>query len=280
MGILDNFIKDYYIEPIWAHTGYNMVNTLTYALIAIFAVFLIYRFLRNKIEINRQFVLGVLAFVLLGSTLRTVTDSIDTGVFTGVTPIHSWILDSHVYDYGYLTVSPGIYVVTAAFFLFSLGIVYRLKRMDKLWVPAIALWIPHFLLLVPFMGYWMYAIPILVLAGIPAYLAFLYFKDQILSAIVAGHALDGAATFFVIDIFSKISGIQYGEQHVISSAIGNIGGTFFFFYLIKVAIAFGAAYLIRGEKMPEDEKRFIALVLMIMGFAPGIRNVLRMMIGA
>jgi uncharacterized membrane protein len=280
MGILENIINDYYVEPIWAHTGYNIVNTLTYAIIAIVAVFLIYRLIRNKIEINRHFIYSVLAFVLLGSTLRSVTDSIYSGVFTGVTPIHSWILDSGIYDYGYLTVSPGIYLVTAALLLLSLGVLYRMKQMEKLWILAIVLWIPHFLLLIPFMGYWIYAIPILILAAIPTYIAYWYFKDQILAAIVAGHALDGAATFFVIDIFSKISGIQYGEQHVFSAAIGNIGGSFFFFYLVKVAIAIAAAYLIRGEKMPEDEKRFIALVLMIMGFAPGIRDVLRMMLGA
>jgi uncharacterized membrane protein len=280
MGILENFINDYYVRPIWEYSGYNIVNTLTYAIIAIIAVFLIFRIIRNHIQIDSRFIFSVLCFVLLGSTLRSLTDSIDSGVFSGVTPIHSLILDSHIYDYGYLTVSPGIYLVTAAILLLSMLILHQIKQMDKLWIPAVVLWIPHFLLLIPFMGYWIYSIPILILAAIPTYIAYWYFKDRILSLIVAGHALDGAATFFVIDIFSKISGIPYGEQHVFSAAIGNIGGTYFTFYLVKVLIAFAAVYLIRGEEMSDVEKRYIALVLMIMGFAPGIRDVLRMVLGA
>lgn len=280
MGILDNFINDYYIEPIWAHSGYNIVNTLTYAALAIIAVYIIFRIIRNRIAIDRSFVFNTLAYVLLGSTLRAVTDSIDTGVFKAVTPVHGWILDSHIYDYGYLTVSPGIYLVTAGILLASMAALYRLRRMDMLWAPAIFLWVPHFLVLIPFMGHWAYAIPIAALATIPAYAAYRHFRDSIPSAIVAGHALDGAATFFAIDIFPKATGIQYGEQHVFSSAIGEITGSFFFFYLVKVAIAFAAAWLINGEKMADDEKRYLALVLIIMGFAPGIRNLLRMIMGA
>ena len=101
----------------------------------------------------------------------------------------------------------------------------------------------------------------------------------ILAGIVAGQALDGAATFFIIDYFSSVSGIDYFEQHVFSAAIGQLGGGFFLFYLLKVAIAFGAAYVLRSEKMDEDDKRFVALILMIMGFAPGIRDILRMVAG-
>jgi len=280
MGTLDNFINRYYLDPIWSHEGYNIVNTLTYALIAIVAIYLIFYVLKKYITIDKKFVYGVLSFVPLGSTLRVVTDSIDTGVFKPVTPFHAWILDSHIFDYGYITVSPGIYVLTAALLFISIAILHRTNRMDLLWVIGTVLWLPNFLLLIPFMKYALYAIPILALAAIPAYLAFRYFKDEILAAIVAGHALDGAATFFVIDVFSKMTGLQYGEQHVFASGIGAIWGSYLPFYLIKIGVSFAAAYFVMKEKMPEDEKRYIALVLIIMGFAPGIRDVLRMMTGS
>ncbi|MDD5172484.1 MAG: DUF63 family protein, partial [Candidatus ainarchaeum sp.] len=61
--------------------------------------------------------------------------------------------------------------------------------------------------------------------------------------------------------------------------IGDVTGTYFSFYLLKVGLAFAAAYVLRKEKMDQEDKNYIALVLMIMGFAPGIRDVLRMMIG-
>lgn len=280
MGSLESFINEHYILPIWQGTGYNLVNTLTYAAIAILAVYLIFRVLKGRVAIDCGFVSSVLCFVLLGSTMRVVTDSIQNKVFTPITPIHALVLDSHIYDYGYLTVSPGIYIFTAALLLASMAILYVLKKMEWLWAVGFVLWLPHFLLLTPFMKFAIYAIPILLLAAIPAYMAYRYLKDKILAGIVAGHALDGAATFFVIDVFSKISGIGYGEQHVLSSAIGNIAGTYFAFYLIKIIISSVAAYLITKEKMQDEDKRYIALVLMIMGFAPGIRDVLRMAVGA
>jgi uncharacterized membrane protein len=268
-----------------------MVNTLAYVAIAIASVYIIHRALKGRIRMDSVFIAGALAFVLFGSTMRVVTDSIDSKVFTAITPIHQSILDSHILDYGYLTVSPGIYIVTAAIYLTTLYISYRLKKPGLPIIVGIALWLPLFLLLLPFMRYAVYALPVLALALIPSYAAWLWIKDAKLTAIVAGQALDGAATFFVIDIFSKISGIEYFEQHVLSSAIGQAFNTFFVFYIAKVAISVAAAYILSKEKDDVElfrlgaaivslDRYYIALVLMIIGFAPGIRDVLRMAVGA
>ncbi|VVC02604.1 Uncharacterised protein [Candidatus Bilamarchaeum dharawalense] len=278
---MENFIYDYFIQPIWDHSGYNIVNTLTYAIIAIVSIFLIHKWFKSiKLKVDENFILGVMTFVLFGSTVRVVTDSIDSNVFAPITPIHEFVLNSHIWDYGYFTVTPGIYIVTAFLLIISIAVLHKMKRMDLLKFAGLAIWLPHFLILLPFMKYMLFAIPILVLAIAPAYIALRYFKNQVLALVVAGQALDGAATFFVIDYFSKISGIQYFEQHVFSAAIGAFGGTFFFFYLIKTAIAFLASDVINKEKMDLEYKYYIALVLMIMGFAPGIRDILRMAVGA
>ena len=287
---MENFIYDYFIKPIWDKTGYNVVNTIVYAGIAIVAVYYLNQLLRKKVTIDQKFVRNVLCFVLFGSTVRVVTDSIDNNVFKPITPIHQFVLDSHLWDYGYLTVTPGVYIVTASLLLISLAILYKLKKIDWLGYVGLTLWLPHFLLLLPFMKYAEYAIPIVILAIIPAYFAWKYFKDVVLALIVAGQALDGAATFFVIDIFSKISGITYFEQHVFSNAIGQGSGSFFTFYLLKVGIAIAAAYVLSKEKSKVEfkifswdlsmDKNFLALVIMIMGFAPGIRDILRMVVGA
>lgn len=277
---MGNFIYDYFIQPIWSRTGYNVVNTLVYAAIAILAVYVIYKLLKGRIKVDEGFIRSVLCFVLFGSTVRVVTDSIDTGIFKPITPVHAFVLDSHIWDYGYFTVTPGVYLVTAALLFASLAVLYKMRKVEWLGYAGLALWLPHFLLLVPFFSYALYAIPILILAAIPAYLALAYFKDRVLAGIVAGQALDGAATFFVIDFFSSISGRQYFEQHVFSAGIGELAGTYFAFYLLKVAIAFAAAYLLRKEKMDTGDRNYVALVLMIMGFAPGVRDILRMMAGA
>jgi len=280
VGSMENFINQYFIDPIWSHSGYNIVNTVTYAAIALIAVYAIFRILEKRIKIDEKFVCAVLWFVLLGASMRTVTDSIDSGVFKAVTPLHAWILDSHIYDYGYLTVSPGVYIVTAFILFVSIAVLHRIKRMELLSNVGMVLAAFNLLLLVPFMQYWIYAIPVLILAGIPVYFAYRYFKNWIMTGIVGGHALDGAATFFAIEIFPKFTGIYYSEQHVFSGAIGILSGNFFAFFLVKIIVAFGAAYVLSKEKIDSNEKNYIALVLMIIGFAPGIRDVLRMVVGA
>lgn len=271
--------EEFFISPILEKTGYNAVNTLVYAGIALVAVYALFHILKKcKVNIDNGFFWGVLSFVLFGSTARVVTDAVDAGTFTGVTPVHQWILDAGIYNYGFLTVTPGIYLVVAGMLLGTIAVLHALKRMEVLPYVGLALFAFHFLLLVPFMQYWVYAVPVLVLAGIPAYLIWKRYGG-IASAVVGGHALDGAATFIILDVFSSAVGKNYFEQHVLSRAVGELFDTYFTFYLLKVAIASAAVYLVEKEKMPSDERIYFYLVVAIIGLAPGIRSVLRMVCG-
>lgn len=279
---MEGFIYKYFIEPIWAKTGYNIVNTTTYAMIALLALYLIFLiFRRYNVKIDKKFVYAVIPFILLGSTVRVVTDAVDAGIMTPLTPVHQLLLDSHIYDYGYLTVSPGIYMVIAAIMFLSMAVLMGIRRPG--WLPYVGLflWLPHFLLLIPFMKFILYAIPIIIIAVVPFYIALRYFKNNIYALIVGAHALDGGATFFIIDFFGKLTGHAYFEQHVVGNVIGQLFGTYAVFYLLKVAIAFGASYILFTEKeLQEDERNFIALAIVIMGLAPGLRDILRMVVGA
>lgn len=277
---MSDFITDFFINPIAERTGYNLINTLFYAALAIAAVYLIWLvFKKFKVRIDNDFFYGVLSFVLFGSTARVVTDAVDAGTLTAATPLHQLVLGSGIYQYGFLTVSPGIYVVVASLLLISVAVLHHFRRMDLLKYIGLALFAFNFLLLLPFLQYWMHAIPVLLMAAIPFVIAYYYFRHTP-SALVAGaQALDGAATFYIIDIFSPLTGIQYFEQHVISRAVGEFMDTYLLFYLIKIAIAFAAAYFVGKEKMSEDEKRFILLIFIIIGLAPGLRDLLRMMAG-
>ncbi|MFA5411752.1 MAG: DUF63 family protein [Candidatus Micrarchaeia archaeon] len=277
---MSDFITDFFINPIAERTGYNLINTLFYAALAIAAVYLIWlAFKKFKIRIDNDFFYGVLSFVLFGSAARVVTDAVDAGTLTAATPLHSLVLNSGLYQYGFLTVSPGIYVVVASLLLISVAILSHFRRMDLLKYIGLALFAFHFLLLLPFLQYWMHAIPVLLMAAIPFAIAYYYFRDTPSSLVAGAQALDGAATFYIIDIFSPLTGIQYFEQHVISRAVGEFMDTYLLFYLIKIAIAFAAAYFVGKEKMPMDEKRFILLIFIIIGLAPGLRDLLRMMAG-
>jgi len=271
--------EDYFVAPIMEKTGYNLVNTLVYVAIAVAAVYILFQiFRRYDVRIDKRFFWGTLTFVLFGSTARVVTDAVDGGVFTGVTPLHQIILDSGVYNYGFFTVTPGIYMVVAALFLSTFAVLHYLKRVELLPYVGLALFAFNFILLLPFMQYAWLAVPVLVMAGVPAYIIYRKYGAEG-AAVVGGHALDGAATFVIIDIFPLFSGKSYFEQHVLSRAVGDLFGTYLTFYFLKVAIAAAAVYLANKEKIKEDEKIFLFLVIAIVGLAPGIRDVLRMVCG-
>ena len=277
---MEEFIYKYYIEPIWDKTGYNTINTITYAIFAIVSLFLLYKFLKGKIQWNQKTIFDIIPFVLIGSTYRVITDSIDSGKFLPITPIHKWILESHILDYGYFTVTPGIYVIVAALLIGTIIVLDRIKKMEYLGKIGIALWLPGLLILIPLMNYLLYALPIFLLAAIPAAIGMKFIKlDFLRGMIVFSQALDGAATFFAIEVFSKITGIIYFEQHVFSAGIGGALGYLGFFFL-KSILGLGAGYLIMSEKGEEEDKNFVTLILIIMGLAPGIRDILRMIIGA
>ena len=272
-------LEEFFISPIMEKTGYNPVNTIVYAAIALLAVYVIFKILKKTgIKINNDFFWGVLSFVLFGSTMRAVTDSVDGGVFTGVTPIHEGILNSGILDYGFLTVTPGIYILVAGILLATIAVLHCIKRMELLPYIGFALFIPFFLLLIPFMQHVEYAIPVLILTAIPAYFIWKRY-GAVASAVVAGHAMDGAATFIILDIFSSAVGKNYFEQHVLSRFVGELLDTYFLFYMVKVAIASMAVYLVEKENLKPDERIYFYLVIAIIGLAPGIRSILRMVCG-
>ena len=292
MGVLE----DYFVSPIMDKTGYNAVNTLVYAAIAICALYLIWRFLKGRgfDFAGKGFLYALGAFVLLGSTCRVLTDLSDAGAVAAMAssasplaPLYAALRSSGIFQYGFLTVTPGIYIVTAALFLLSIAISRALKMEMFAAYAGFLLWLPVFLLLLPNMSnFWFFALAVAI-AGAGALAAFFVLeragkmKLTIYEKLaIAGQALDGAATFVVIDIFSKETGKNYFEQHVLSAGIGSATPLgFFLFFLIKLALASAIVYFLRKERMEKGDIALVLLVVAVMGFAPGIRDALRMLCG-
>ncbi|MFA5107916.1 MAG: DUF63 family protein [Candidatus Micrarchaeia archaeon] len=305
---LDNIISQYFVAPIMDKTGYNLVNTLTYALIAIVALYFIWRYFeKKKIDIDASFFAGAIAFTIFGACARVIVDSVDSGVmaqaaqtfgagtvaneiaggaylfgFNGaISNGYFTILSSHVFDYGFLTVSPGIYIVVATLFLICILIEKKLGI--KYWAAIVggALAILNLIILAPMMAHLIYGLIVVVLALaatlIAKYVAKLDKPELLLG--VFGQGLDGAATWVAIDWFGKAQGIIYSEQHPISRAIGmSTPLGFGMFFLLKIVFVIVAIKLISSEK--DSRMKMIALLaIAIMGLAPGIRDMLRMMAG-
>ena len=105
--MISDFIYKYYIDPIRYEQPYNTVETLTYAIILVIAVWLLYRwFNRTQFPLDGRFVLATIPYIILGGVLRVVQD---THMIAGdiqfaiVTPFIYFVL--FAYTFGWLLLS-------------------------------------------------------------------------------------------------------------------------------------------------------------------------------
>ncbi|MBI4399525.1 DUF63 family protein [Candidatus Micrarchaeota archaeon] len=287
-----DIIQTYFIDPIWQRSGYNTINTVVYAVIALVAAYAIFKLLRTlRIRIDEKFVLYIMPFILFGSTLRVLTDITDRGMIGGYRDylfgLMGTIIDSHVYDYSYFTVTPGIYIVVGLLTLASVIFFHKIKRFDLLPWFGTVLWLSQLILLIPAFKFYSYGILVLALAlvGLGTGLVVLKHikaKSYFPSIVVFSHSLDGAATYVVLNVFSSLENKQFFEQHVLSRGIGDVGEAVFgpgngmlLFFLVKVAFATLATVVLEKEENAE-EKNYVVLLLSIFGLAPGVRDLLTM----
>jgi uncharacterized membrane protein len=286
-------INEYFIKPVYDRTGYNVVNTLVYAVIALFFAFVFFKILkREKVKIDEKFVLRVIPFILLGSAVRVVTDA--TGAPPGIPNqflqnssalfgLYGYIGGLHIYDYSFLTATPGVYIFIGALTFLSIIFFNRIRRMDLLPVLALVLLLSQLILLLPLLKNWLYFVLIVILCLIGLLFGKLFLKKMKVETgavqllVVLSHSLDGAASYVAINLF--MGGTAYFEQHVVSSALGAIFGTMLAFYVVKVLFSSLAVWIVETSDDRRDEKNYILLLLIIFGLAPGVRDALRLLAG-
>lgn len=290
MSFIDSvidFIYTYYIDPIIHDSGYNIFNTLTWAVILGVAVyFLIYFLQKMEIKIDSKSLAATLPFVIAGASLRVVAD------MGAVSPPYSYIL-----------ITPNIYffvfLVTAFCLVLSL-LLQKSKVVSSFLIPYFAsgcLFIAT-VYIVLFSGgtitnAW---VPFAVaLVGIGATLAFYFiskyagskiFTEPMNLFILAAHLMDATSTVIGIEIFG------YVEKHVVPAFLIELTGTALIMYPLKLVIFFLVVCLldIGLEKALEEEndadksqmgqiKNAIKFVIIILGLAPGIRNSIRLFFG-
>jgi len=72
---IGSFIARYYIDPIVYNEGYNVVNTLTYAIILAISLFAILKLMALlRLQGRRATDHGRRAFIILGASLRNLED--------------------------------------------------------------------------------------------------------------------------------------------------------------------------------------------------------------
>jgi uncharacterized membrane protein len=285
---VSSIISEYFLNPMFERTGYNEVNTLVYAIIAVSIAYIIYKwFTIKKINFDKNFILRVIPFILLGSTMRVVTDSIDTGrmlAYEGFfQPVYDIILNMGIYNYSFLTVTPGIYVLIGIFTIIAIYLSYHFKKENYGSYLAVSLFILHLLILLPMFTNIIYGI--LILLGTALIVGvYLHFKKKSnldgYWYILLAQTFDGMSTFVTLDIFNTFNEKMYAEQHVVANVLsGFFGDSMLPFLIIKILLSLGVIYFLEKEKN-QNERYYIALLVIIFGLAPGIRNTLRLVCGA
>jgi uncharacterized membrane protein len=279
--MISDFIYKYYIDPIRYGEPYNVVDTLTYALILVLSVWLVYRWLKHSgISLDGGFILATIPYVVLGGLLRVVED---TGMITS--------------DLRFLLITPLIFFVV---FFIAAGALVLSRYLEKKGV------IPRFppfyggigaglsaavALVLAWYGLTYTTIDLLVLGSILliaaatslAVMGLLQYVfrwefagDPLYRVLIIGQMLDASATGYGIDL----GPIPYEEVHVVGSALIRWTGTAFSLFPLKLAVVIPAIYVLEMYRR-EGNREFANLVLLAMitvGLAPGVRDMVRMVL--
>ncbi|MFH0923081.1 MAG: DUF63 family protein [Candidatus Micrarchaeota archaeon] len=271
---MTDWIAEYFVNPL-ANTNdfapYNVVNTLVFAVLALFAAYLIYSGLQKfKIKIDSKFFRAIMPFVFFGAFVRVLEDS-------GVLPRSVEALGWTFYPF----VTPYIYVLTFLVVIASMAIAKKTSKTSEGFScnlfaigAALALFAMLCLFVLTDKRNFVALAEIAAFAAIPA-LAYAIWQKRATyreKTLFVSQALDGSATFVGVALFG------YSEQHLLGNAIFALG-TPLLFYAIKMLFAIVAIELIRREKLGDEEKTYLLLLITIFGLAPGIRDATRVFLG-
>ncbi len=272
-----DFLYQYFCRPAIDSSvqGYNLVNTATYAIILfLIAAYVILPLLKKaNIKPGYRFITALLPYVLFGSTFRVPNDM---GTFTKTcSPL----------DFGFYTFTPGIWFLTAAIAVAGLLISKKIAGENERkfytfftaigMIFAIPVAVFEFTVFQAWSGYVTALIMAIILTFAAKYLAQLKFRDMFRDRanvlIVAGQALDGSATFVATQLY------RCGEQHPVSEAILGINPLLFIF--VKIVIALLIIYSVDSEIKDENLRGFVKLAAIVLGFAPGLRDLFTVGVG-
>jgi len=279
-----------------AREGYTIISEITYGIILAIALYFIYKLLKRlKITVDWRFALALMPYILFGPISRVLED---TGYFDE--PVAYWFI------------SPLIYLQIAVYALFFLMLGYYLERKYKkprltvnnvLFLGGLIFLIPSLYLIVSWIlgDQWgintgvrfdVFLIVIglvFLIVGLVYLFAYIFrnkekfavYKNPLNLAMLSGHLIDGLTSYISIkDPFSM--GLNYAEKHPASNVLLEIWGPLFpivkFVLIIVVIYVFDMLY-------KEELKNHLTLVnllkigILILGFSPGLRDLLRVTMG-
>jgi uncharacterized membrane protein len=264
------FVHKYYIDPIIYDTGYNPVDTITWAIILGLAILGLIKQLRHwNFLMDERLLLSTLPYILAGSSLRVIEDA-----------------DLVAAPWRYLLITPLIFfmvfLITAACLLLSRRIWG--EKFHARYAAVGLLWTFFNLTVLSTIGFknaWVIAAVFLLGSAFAWGILFCgrrlpalkFLDDGFNQMIIYAHMLDASSTYFGVDWFS------YYEKHVVPTFLINLTGTAAVMFPLKLALLLPVLSMIDRSLTEPSMRNLIKLTLITLGLAPAIRNTLRLALG-
>ena len=254
---------------ITANTGYNLVNTVSWGIIAVGVILLLRKqFEERDIKLNTSTAINSIPFIVLGGILRFLED----------TAIMPFILRP-------LFITPVIYLLIAAVFIVSLF--YASRKASSLGCSRDELFRNiGYVILSPFLALTAYIVFLradLVLMMLPVILAVAFTGLYYL----ATRSTDYSNKEYLLVVFSQLFGgavsmislsFGYTQKQLLTQAFTSFFGQPGVM-ILKASIAGLAVYMMESD-MEENQIKSIALIVLYsIGLATGLRVLLRLGMG-
>ncbi len=278
LELIRQFIYAYYIHPITHDTGYNPVNTLTWALLLVLCLFLTLKLLKKlDVEINKPFIAAVSPYIFVGASLRVMEDA---ELFSP--PL------------SYLLITPLIYFLLFFCCIAILTVSVKLSQSNGIGVRCLVpfaligtIWLFVNLTILLEAGEivlpWVFfsvigisGIILLVIYTIGAKFGANFLTEKLNVSVLAAHLLDASSSYIGIDK------LGYTGKHVIEGVIVKYTGSAAGMFPLKLIILIPVLYLLDTQFNDDHErelKNLVLLALLVIGLAPAVRNTLRMVLG-
>jgi len=246
---------DYFLAP-WK-SGYDIPKTLTYGVILVLAVYLIFTLLRKlKVKTDKRLAIAISPYVIFGGTLRVLQDAN--------------LIDS------YWFITPGVYFLITFIVISVLLLSLFIEKKKN--IPYFKTQFVFGLVLVSFSVIFLQpvnfeSIYLITIFFMPWLLILVLFKRfGLTNKLVASTQLFDATTTFV-----SINFFGYSEQHVLPTFLVNVLSPTSFIFL-KVVVVIAILFLI--DKLSDDKElnNYLKLIIGILGGATGIRDFMRLLL--
>ncbi len=283
MPTVDTFLPDFIQTTFFS--GYTVFNTVVYTLILVIFILAIIKMFK-KLEIDPLSIFySIIPFIFLGSSTRALVDN-------GILPKTVFLI------------TPGLYIlvglITILSFLFSIYL-FNKKAIDyrySLFFIGLIFSLPNLMF---FSSVNFTALIDVIVTWVLSSLIFLvlvffvlYIKNNVIKnmdkinlsnfiqkikkykinfSIVFAHLFDASTTYVAVEYFN------YTEQHVLPNALYQLFDTYLTLFPMKIIVIVAVLYIIDQYFDDLTIKNLLKLAVFVLGLAPGLRNILTLILG-